>query len=437
MTRYRAGALAALFLLVGCTSTQKPPAPQEQPPVAQPTATPAAAPTPTLPPAPTGPVPAARPSTHLDPPLVRVLLDRTGDPVVFDQPGRAYRAVWGDQETWLWGPLQLRAVTRRAWQAAAFRDPGAARSTEERLQKILGPDVFTASVPADNGFLRVRVQWRSGEPSDPKAVLARAGFPDAFAVETGSSIRVESANAAPMDTTGELIIQPQDGWPTAVGGRRYHGRLRFRVSSGELLVINQLNLESYIKGVVPAEMGPSQFPQLDALKAQTVAARTYAAAHLGDHEDEGYDLCDTPACQVYRGADVQHKLTDRAVDETTGLIAVFEGQPIDAMYTSTCGGHTEDASLLFSGRAQPYLVGVVCAWERPMMIRGSGGGETFHDVTAFRTHLHPRPRSFGRRGTSLGAETCCRTLRRTAVRDRQPSEPRRVCGGIAESGGAG
>ena len=138
-------------------------------------------------------------------------------------------------------------------------------------------------------------------------------------------------------------------------------------------MINELNLESYLRGVVPAEMGPSQFPQLDALKAQTVAARTYAVAHLGDHEDEGYDLCATPACQVYAGADVEHPLTDRAVDETAGLIAVFEGEPIDAMYTSTCGGHTERCVVALHGPRPALPAGVPCVWERPLVLVGTAG----------------------------------------------------------------
>jgi stage II sporulation protein D len=304
---------------------------------------------------------------------------------------------------------------------AAFRDPETARETERRLQQSLGSEVTTSSVPSESGFFRVRLQWRRSEPSDAKSILARAGFPDAFAVQVGNSIRVESAQTAVINAAGELVVEPHGGWPTAVDGRRYHGRFRFRVVANQLLVVNELNLESYLKGVVPAEMGPSQFPQLDALKAQTVAARTYAVAHLGDHEDEGYDLCDTPACQVYKGADVQHGLTDRAVDETSGLIAVFDGAPIDAMYTSTCGGHTEDASLLFSGRAQPYLVGVECRWDRPMMVVGYGGGESYPDVSAFRTHLAAKAL-----GVSAGASPGA-VLKNVATQ----------CGGRMTAGGDG
>jgi len=176
-----------------------------------------------------------------------------------------------------------------------------------------------------------------------------------------------------------------------VAERRYRGRLRIRPSGGNLLVINELAMEDYLRGVVPVEMGPYVFPELEALKAQAVAARTYAVAHLGDHDDEGWDICDTPACQAYHGAGAEHRLTDRAVAETAGLIAVFGAEPIDAMYTSTCGGHTEDSTELFSGRAHPYLTGVACAWDRPVVLEGeSSAGGAIGDLGAFRRELARR-----------------------------------------------
>jgi len=118
-------------------------------------------------------------------------------------------------------------------------------------------------------------------------------------------------------------------------------------------------------------MGPRSFPNVEALKAQAVAARTYAVAHLGDHVADGYDLCDSQACQVYEGAGAEQALTDRAVQETAGEILAFQGRPIDAMYQSTCAGHTEDAAALFPDRAQPYLKGVPCRGERVLSI-GTG-----------------------------------------------------------------
>jgi stage II sporulation protein D len=197
-------------------------------------------------------------------------------------------------------------------------------------------------------------------------------------------LRIEGAAGGVVTSSEEVLIEPAGDWPVVVGGwRRYRGRVVARAVGDETLVINELNMESYLKGVVPVEMGPSQFPELDALKAQAVAARTYAFAHLGDHEDEGWDLCATPACQAYYGRSAEHSLSNRAVEETAGLVAVYRGQPIDAMYTSTCGGHTEDSAVLFDDRTQPYLVGVPCAWERPISLIGTSDIGSWLNATSF------------------------------------------------------
>ena len=391
MSRLAAGALGALLALTACATAPPeavPAARRPQPPTPTPTPPAAAAmPAPSPPPA-----PALRPSSHGQAPLVRILILRTPEAVELAEPGRAYRARWADRESWLWGPLRLTAgAGGRSWQVGAFRGTAAAEVAARRVEEALGPEVEARVSESADGLLRVRAQWRDAEPADPAAVLAGIGFAGAFAVASPGALRIEGSTGGVLDSiTDEVVLEAEDGWPIAVGGRGYHGRLRVRVVGAELLVINQLNLESYLKGVVPAEMGPTQFPQLDALKAQAVAARTYAIAHLGDADAEGYDLCATPACQVYAGADAQHPLSDRAVDETAGLVAAYGGQPIDAMYTSTCGGHTEDAALLFTGRAQPYLRGVPCAWERPLELVGSGEPRSFDGESAFRSDLAAR-----------------------------------------------
>ena len=110
-----------------------------------------------------------------------------------------------------------------------------------------------------------------------------------------------------------------------------------------------MDLETYLRGVVPREMGPGEFPAIEALKAQAVAARTYAYANLGKRAKDGFDLLDTVADQVYGGKDGEQPLTDRAVQETTGLIATWNGRPIQALFmansaaappwtTTTCSG---------------------------------------------------------------------------------------------------
>ncbi len=373
MRSLAAGAL--LTAVIGCTSAQPQgsvsPAPTPQP-SPHPESTPTPRPVPVV--APTSPVPAPLPASDLEPPLVRVLLQRSSSPVDLPQPGRAYRVTSEQGSEWLWGPLTLevRNAGRRWWQVGAWADPAAVGAAVTRLQSGLGPSIAIAREVTSSGLNRVRVRWPDGEPEDPAALLAGMGFVGSFPVANGGSVSLADAAGNVLTSRSEVLLEPSGDWPVALDGGRYRGRLRVRVVGDELLLINELNMESYLRGVVPVEMGPAQFPEVEALKAQAVAARTYTVAHLGDHDDEGWDICDTPACQAYRGFDAEHALSDRAVAETAGLIATFAGEPIDAMYSSTCGGHTEDAAYLFPDRAQPYLLGVPCLWDRPIELVGTG-----------------------------------------------------------------
>jgi stage II sporulation protein D len=326
------------------------------------------------------------PATDVDPPLIRVLLERSTEPVELPQPGRAYRLTFEGRSLWMWGPLTLRVAASgsRWWQVGAWSEPANAAAATATVRRAFGATVDVQEVSTGGGLIRVRVVWMDDEPADPEGELSALGFDGTYPVGATGRLQIEGADGGDITSGAEILIEPAGNWPVVVGGwRRYRGRVRARVAGNEVLVINELNLESYLKGVVPVEMGPSQFPELAALKAQAVAARTYAVAHLGDHDDEGWDLCDTPACQAYYGRSAEHSLSNRAVEETAGLVAAYNRQPIDAMYTSTCGGHTEDASQLFEGRAQPYLVAVPCAWDRPMTLLGTRGDGPWVDSTGF------------------------------------------------------
>ncbi len=111
---------------------------------------------------------------------------------------------------------------------------------------------------------------------------------------------------------------------------------------------------------MPRELGPGQYPEIEALKAQAVAARSYTLRNLGGFAEEGYDVCGTPQCQVYGGMDLEHPLSDRAIAETAGEVLLFGGQPIEALYSATCGGHTENVEVVFPLKNAPYLRGVPC-----------------------------------------------------------------------------
>jgi stage II sporulation protein D len=159
------------------------------------------------------------------------------------------------------------------------------------------------------------------------------------------------------------VAPAEKGQLLTADARPYRGLMEVRPARDRsLTVVNVINVEEYLRGVVPNELSPVAFPEIEAHKAQAVAARTWVLSHLGDYSSKGYDVCATQACQVYRGQGTEQPLTDAAIEETRGVIATWRGRPIHAYYTSTCGGHTEDGVTIFDDRA-PYLRGVICAPE--------------------------------------------------------------------------
>jgi peptidoglycan hydrolase-like amidase len=157
--------------------------------------------------------------------------------------------------------------------------------------------------------------------------------------------------------------------PLEVDARAYRGALEvFGNTRRTLTLVNELPLETYLRGVVPNELNPTAFGQIEALKAQAVAARTYIQRHLGQYANEGYDVCATDTCQVYGGARTEDPLSDQAVAATRGVVATYEGKPINALYSSTCGGRTEDAQKIFT-EAVPYLVSTSCEYKHPEPLR--------------------------------------------------------------------
>ncbi len=148
-----------------------------------------------------------------------------------------------------------------------------------------------------------------------------------------------------------------------VKGRGYRGFLKIIPSAKGLTVVNVVALEDYLKGVVPCELSPKKYPSLEALKALAVAARTYALRHRGEYSRFGYDLCANENCQAYCGADAESPLSNEAVEETRGEVLFYKGEIAEALYSMSCGGFTEKASLIFPGTDYPYLQPVECPGE--------------------------------------------------------------------------
>lgn len=148
--------------------------------------------------------------------------------------------------------------------------------------------------------------------------------------------------------------------PVRLNGKAYRGRIEVFVNSrGSLTVVNVVPLEEYLLGVVPAELG---LPHIEAQKAQAIAARTYAVANINAYGTQGFDMVPTVWSQVYKGVSIETAMGTRAVRETSGIIATYQGKPIVAYFTSTCGGRTENSENIFD-HAEPYLRGVECSLE--------------------------------------------------------------------------
>ena len=195
------------------------------------------------------------------------------------------------------------------------------------------------------------VKVRSSVPFRVRDVFGRTYPLAAGEVVLGPALRVV-VNGAPVALAGPIVFLPGSA-PVAVGATAYRGQLEVAVTDRKLNAINVIGLEQYLAGVVSQEM-PSAWPA-EALKAQAVAARSYALAHrLGG---KPWDLYADVRSQVYGGVPAEQPSTNAAVQATAGEVLLWEGKPIDALFHSTSGGRTLDVAEVF-GKPVAYLVGV-------------------------------------------------------------------------------
>lgn len=171
---------------------------------------------------------------------------------------------------------------------------------------------------------------------------------------SGDGVEARSRDAL-VGVTGSLVARPTAG-RLKVDGTAYEGAILLRPAADGVTAVNLLDLESYLRGVVPLEIGTGRPPEeLEAVKAQAVAARTYAVRQLGRREALGFDYHGSVLDQAYGGADAEDPVATRAVAETRGVILTHEGEPIEAYYHSTCGGRTASVEEVWSGESVPYL----------------------------------------------------------------------------------
>lgn len=194
-----------------------------------------------------------------------------------------------------------------------------------------------------------------------------------YTVDSGTSYTVTVVETASgkilfefdRGSSYSLAIRPikTGGVPTQTWfkGYKYYGAFQYaRVSGGKITVTNFVNIEDYVKGVIPYEMSAS-WP-IEALKAQAITARTYSMSHINAHRSNGFDMCNTVCCQVYRGTNSSNSNSDSAVTQTAGQYLTYNGSLCETYYYSSNGGASESCENVWTAKL-PYLTGVVDPYE--------------------------------------------------------------------------
>ena len=250
-------------------------------------------------------------------------------------------------------------------QWGAFGQAKAGRAYKE----ILGTYFPGTALGAPAGTVPEKVRVLVGDDIASVAVTSTAPI---VAVDgagkryrLGAGVTVDRTLELPVGKEGAaktvpppLTLQPTGGASLVSGGKTYRGTFEVSRSGTRLQLVNRVSLEAYLLGVVPGEM-PKEWP-LEALKAQAVAARTYAVRGLV--EGRSFDLYSDWRSQVYYGVGSEAPAATRAVRETRGQILTYEGKPAQVFYFSSSGGRTLSALDVF-GTDVPYLVSVDDPWD--------------------------------------------------------------------------
>jgi stage II sporulation protein D len=221
----------------------------------------------------------------------------------------------------------------------------------------------------------------------------------------------------------QLVVRPSGSSPVVTwNGRHFRGELVLLPTDSGVSAVNRVGIEDYLKGVVPREIGVRAVAERAAIEAQAVAARSYTVARLRAARSpaRAYDLVASTADQVYGGVAAEYAAASAAVEATAGLVLMYEGRIANALYHSTCGGSTAEASEVWRSRGEPYLKRV--SDQRP------GGGGYFCDIApGFRWERTWTGDSLASvlerylRSYSAGVNGAVGTVRGLAVEGRTPS----------------
>jgi stage II sporulation protein D len=217
------------------------------------------------------------------------------------------------------------------------------------------PEYIRVLIIQDAKYLNLKI--RGGyEITDPKKgiLLSRGSNLKTTVTGSGDSILL----GKDYFNTDKILLNTADQNVIIVDGRLFRGKIQLiKNKNGLFAAVNHIGLEDYIRGILYHEV--SHYWPMEALKAQAIACRSYAAYQIQVSGFKDYDVTADVYSQVYGGFMSERYRTNKAVDQTQGKVLTYQGKVFPAYFHATCGGHTEDASLLWNINLAP-LKGVVC-----------------------------------------------------------------------------
>lgn len=219
--------------------------------------------------------------------------------------------------------------------------------------KFGSSSVASCTIKADDGFILGTAEGRSFIEGMPLPAYSNLVISN----ENGAIvIRDENGTLLSSDLGSSGCIMPAD---YAEDGILYFEETPYRdgimllaKTDGTIAVINYISLEHYVYGVLNSELHYTN--PIEALKAQAVAARSFGELNLGKHSTDGFDLCATTHCQVYKGYSCEYPSTVEATDDTRGEMIYSEGKPVTAFYYKNSGGYTQNSEDVWTYK-HPYL----------------------------------------------------------------------------------
>ncbi len=219
--------------------------------------------------------------------------------------------------------------------------------------------VFPGAMPGAEKPFMIRVRL----VNNVKAVrlAARNGY-KVYDIKTGEFLKEKGPGQGEVKiTTGGVRVLPLAGGNIILNGKPYNGKIDIVTMPKGLDVINTVELEDYLRGVLPREV--SRYWPFEAIKAQAIVSRSFAVYEAMHRKARSYDLTADTFSQVYGGVADERRRTTEAVGATRGKVLVYDGEVLPAYFNSTCGGHTADAARVW-GEGPAPLSGVKCRWCR-------------------------------------------------------------------------